>query len=96
MDYNTSVFESQTFNPFDLSEVDTYNLDVDPDQNFFSSFNVSNFCSFYNDFQFNNLCASMPPDIFSTFHLNIRSLSNNYDKFIHDLCLLKHDFSIIA
>lgn len=34
----------------------------------------------------------MPPDIFSNFHLNIRSLSNNFDKFIHYLYLLKHDF----
>lgn len=28
--------------------------------------------------------------------MNIRILSNNYNKFIHYLCLLKHDFSIIA
>lgn len=49
MDYDTSVFGSQTFNPFDISGIDAYNLDVDPDQNVFSSFNVSNFCSFYNE-----------------------------------------------
>ncbi len=33
---------------------------------------------------------------FSTFHLNIRSLSRNYDIFIHYLSLLKHQFFIIA
>lgn len=41
-------------------------------------------------------CVSMPPNVFSTFHLNIRSLSRNSDKFIHYLSSLKHDFSIIA
>jgi len=96
MDHNTSVFENQTFNPFNLSAIDTYNSDVDPDQIFFSLFNVSNFCSFYNESQFNDLSVSMPSDTFSTFYLNIRSLSSSYNKFIHYLCLLKHDFSIIA
>lgn len=32
---NIFVFESQTFDPFDLSATDTYSLDVDPVQNFF-------------------------------------------------------------
>lgn len=92
IDYNTSVSESQAFSPFDLSAIDTYKLDVDPDQFFFPSYNVSNVGSFYNVSQVNDLCASMPPDIFSTFHLNIRSLYSNYDnKFIHYLYLLKHD-----
>lgn len=36
----------------------------------------------------------MPSDIFSTFHLNIRSLSSNYDNFIHYLSQLKHDFLV--
>lgn len=63
---------------------------------FFSSFDVSNLCSYYTETQLNYLCLSLPPDIFSTFHLNIRSLPSNYDKFIHYLSSLKHDFSVIA
>ena len=73
---------------FDPSTIDNYNFDVDPDQNFFSSSEASN--------QFNDLCVSMPATIFSTFHLNIRSLSSNYDTFFHYLSSLKHDFSVIA
>lgn len=34
--------------------------------------------------------------IFFTFHLNIRSLSSNYDNFIHYLSQLKHEFSVTA
>lgn len=81
---------------FDPSTPDLYNFDVDPDQHFFSSFDVSNLCSYYTETQLNDLCISLPPDIFSTFHLNIRSLPSNYDKFIHYLSSLKHDFSVIA
>ena len=40
--------------------------------------------------------VSMPSNILSTLHLNIRSLSSNYDKFIHYLSTLKHCFSVIA
>ncbi len=58
--------------------------------------NASNFCSFYTGNQFNDLCRYLPSHVFSTFHLNIRSLSRNYDNFIHYLSLLKHQFSIIA
>ncbi len=94
--HNTSNFEGQTFKLFDPSTTDIYNFDVDPDQHFFSSLDVSNLCSYYNETQFNDLCMSLPPDIFSTFHLNIRSLSSNYDKFIHYLFSLKRDFSVIA
>lgn len=32
---NMPVFESQTFNPFDLSTTGTYSFDVDPDENLF-------------------------------------------------------------
>ena len=93
MDYNKPDFEGQIFKPFDPSTIDPYNFDIDPDLHFFSTFDA--ICCFY-DTQFNDLCVSMPPNIFSTFHLNIRSLSSNYEKFIHYLSSLKHHFSVIA
>lgn len=62
---NMFVFESQTFNPLDLSATDTYSLDVDPDQNFFHLLMSQRFVV-YNESQFNTLFASMPPNIFST------------------------------
>lgn len=91
--YNTS---DSDFNIFDSSLIDSYNFDVDPDLHFFSSFDTTNLCRFYDETQFNDLYVSMPSNIFSTFHLNIRSLPCNYDKFIHYLSLLKHNFSVIA
>ena len=38
-----------------------------------ASYDASKICSFYNDTQLNDLCVSMPPNISSTFPLNIRS-----------------------
>jgi len=96
MDCNTSDFDDHIFKPFDSSEIDSYSSDVDPDLHFFSSFDAINLCRFYDETQFNDLCVSMPSNIFSTFHLNIRSLPCNYDKFIHYLSSLKHNFSVIA
>lgn len=100
MDCNSAdcytVLEGQIFKPFDCPTFDSYNGDVDPDQNLFSTFDVSNLCSYYNELQFNELRSSMPANMFSSFHLNIRSLSCNYDNFFHYLSSLKHDFSVIA
>lgn len=93
---DSSNLDSQIFKPFDSSVFDPYNGDIDPDQNFFSSFDVSSLCLRYNETQFNDLCTSMSGDIFSTFHLNIRSLPSNYDNFIHYLSSLRHNFSVIA
>lgn len=42
------------------------------------------------------MCDTLPLNIFSAFHLNIRSLTSNYDKFIHYLSLFNHKFSVLA
>lgn len=96
MDTIANLPKGLVFNPFDHFPTDHYDSDVDPDSNFFSLFDLSKICSLYSSNQFNNLCALIPQNIFSTFHLNTRSLSNKYDKFVHYLSSLKHEFSVIA
>lgn len=88
--------DTYNFNPSDYATDDFSHFDQDPDIHYFSSFNISKSCKFYNEAQFNNMCVSLPSNIFSTFHLNIRSLSCNFDKLVHYLSLLKHNFSVIA
>lgn len=84
------------FKPFDQYTTDSYNSDIDPDLNFFASFDTNTICSVYDETQFNDLFLTMPHNIFSTFHLNIRSLSNKYDTFLNYLSSLNHAFSVIA
>ena len=93
---NHTAQEDQTFTLFDCFNPQTYNTDVDPDLNIFSSSDISKLCNYYDEPQFNELCSLMPANMFSSFHLNIRSLPCNYDSFLHYLSSLKHDFSVMA
>lgn len=51
MDCNSAdcytALEDQIFKPFDGPTFDAYYGDVDPDQNFFSTFDISNLCNYY-------------------------------------------------
>lgn len=93
------MFES--FNPFTTND-DNY-MDCidshDPDVNFFNRFNrESNSCNYYNEEEFHVLTGNLTSNfnVFSTIHLNIRSLPKNNDQFMHLLSTLRHEFSIIA
>lgn len=95
MSSNSSVFENEIYRPFD-SETDSYSIDIDPDVHFYSAFNDFNFCEYYSVERFNDFSGAIPSNAFSSFHLNIRSLSKNYDEFVHFLHTLKHTFTVIA
>lgn len=70
----------------------------DPDQNVLNSLTDSSKCQSFNETQFKSFCDSLPEDvnIFSTFHLNIRSLPKNCDLLTHYLSTLKHNFTVVA
>lgn len=90
------ILKARSLSPLNPLQLNSTILILAQTQIVFSLFDASNLCSFYNETQFNDLCVSVHPNIFCTFHLNIISLSSNYDKFIHNLSAFKHDFSVIA
>ncbi len=76
-----------------------YNGKHNPDFNLLNSrISGQTTCSFYNEKQFNSMVNKIPKGIsvVSTFHLNIRSLSKNYDHLNQYLLGLEHTFSVIA
>ena len=98
----TTVSNHMYFNPFDLhSHSDSKFIDpLDPDSNFFSSLTPDSLsCDYFSIEQFHSLLLNIPepqPKQFSTFHLNIRSLSKNHEALYHFLSLLNHEFSVLA
>lgn len=85
------------FNPVDSNGTDNYTDSSDPNLNClqFTS-NVATTCNYYNPQQFESLCKSIPHTFFSTCHLNIRSLSKNYDEFTNYISSFNDQFTIIA
>lgn len=54
-------------------------------------------CNYFSENDFNSIIATYnETNIFSTLHLNIRSLPKHYDNFHHYLSSLNHVFSVIA
>lgn len=72
----------------------------DPDSNCLNSLtSESHSCDYFSIDHFNTLLQDMlepQSKQFSTFHLNLRSLSKNHDLLIHFLSSLNHTFSILA
>ena len=95
------ILENMIFNPFDLNDDSTINslLNVDyEEQNLYPSYN--NLCrsNYYLEDVFRKKYKDMNinSDVFSLFHLNIRSAPKNLDKLEQYLKNLDHDFSIIG
>lgn len=69
---------------------------LDPDSNFYSK---SFSCNYYTEYKFNEMMPSLSlnhSDNLSFFHLNIRSLSRNWDSLTNVLANLNTKFSIIG
>lgn len=99
VEYNCS---DRVFNPYQLNEFKYMdNIDsCDPDTHFYLNYahNKSRPCNYYSENEFSSLSGNFTSksEIFSTFHLNIRSLPKNNDQLIHFLSVLNHTFSVIA
>ena len=89
----------KNFNPF-FDDPETSHLllnsNLDPDTNFFSANSelLSN-CLYLTSTEFNKM-PSLPPDTFSSLHINIRSLPKHFDDLSEFLLTLNRSFSVIA
>ena len=93
-----TVSNHMFFNPFDSSLYSTTKFMelFDCDSKFFSSLTTECLsCNYFSINGFNRLLLGMPKQ-FSTFHLNIRSLSKILIYFITFLSSLNYEFSVIA
>ena len=96
-----SYLSEKLFIPFELNDNDHVSdlSDVDPDFNFFSSYNqVGAKCNYYLESSFNadvaeNKCVK---NIFSVCHANIQSISKNLNSLESYLNTLDHEFTIVG
>ena len=84
-------FGSQSFNPFSVNE-DLKDNDQDPDVNFCQTRLSSRDTSYYIP---NENLENFQQNSFSVLHLNIRSMSKNFESFQESLDLLCFTFSTI-
>ena len=98
-DFDTDLLKQKNFNPFfDAPETShlLLNSNLDPDTDFFSANSelLSN-CLYLTSTEFNTM-PSLPPDRFSSLHINIRSLPKHFDDLSEFLLTLNRSFSAIA
>ena len=98
-DFDTDLLKQKNFNLF-FDDPETSHLllnsNLDPDTNFFSANSelLSN-CLYLTSTEFNKM-PSLPPDTFSSLHINIRSLPKHFDDLSEFLLTLNRSFSVIA
>ena len=73
-------FESQSFNPFSISE-DPKDNDQDPDVNFYQTQISSLDTSYYIPNEVKENLENFQQKSFSALHLNIRRMSKNFESF---------------
>ena len=103
---NTAMLNdaSLIFSPFELNEIDDVSpLDeIDPDTNFYNSINyqLESRCTYFNELSFKMEVKTQREAesrvIFSLFHVNIRSVPQNFDNFTNYLNVLDFSFPIIG
>ena len=90
-----SSFESQSFNPFSINE-DFKDNDQDPDVNFYQTQISSLDTSCYIPNEVKEKLENFQQKSFSVLHLNIRSMSKNFESFREFLDSLCFTFSAIC
>ena len=90
-----SSFESQSFNPFSINE-DFKDNDQDPDVNFYQTQISSLDTSYYIPNEVKEKLENFQQKSFSVLHLNIRSMSKNFESFREFLDSLCFTFSAIC
>ena len=87
-------FESQSFNPFSVNE-DLKDNDQDPNVNFYQTQISSLVTSYYIPNEDQENLENFRQKLFSALHLNIRSMSKNFESFREFLDSLSFTFSAI-
>ena len=95
---NENSFENLTFNPFSNQENILLNNNFDPDENFFdkNSFSKINAQYFSVDETNIKLSTCCDKNSLSILHVNIRSMSKNFEKLKLMLNECNYNFSIIC
>ena len=91
-------FETLKFSPFNTSQ-NSILLDnlSDPDIQFFNKNNLQNFDTpYFNTDEVNTCLQTAENTDFSVLHVNIRSLSSNFDKLKNFLSQITHSFGMIC
>ena len=89
---------SHSFNPFELNTDNDgiYETFFNPDMIYNASNSAKLTCDYFTESQLNIMFHEGVKNVFSTFHLNIRSLPKNYDCLKLYLSTLSHSFSVLA
>ena len=98
MALNESNYENLTFNPFKNQENILLNNDMDPDKNIFDEHAFLNINAEYFSVEESKtkLSTCSNTSFFSILHVNIRSMSKNFEKLKLVLHECKHTFSMIC
>ena len=94
-DVEDENFENIFFNLFDSQNI-LSDENNDPDINFFNEKSESVNSPYYNVDKFNASSQNLLKSLFSVLHINIRSMSRNFEKLREYLLHVKGNFSIIA
>ena len=87
---------SKNLNLFKLRENYNYSKLLENDNNIDgNNIQVTN-CDYYDSDEFNKLIKTLPKNIFSILHTNIRPLNSNHDKLLTLLANHDHNFDIIS
>lgn len=90
---NDDKVYNDLFNPDSFLPLNNVSINADS----YDTAYCSSSCDYFSEKHFNSFISTYrESNIFSTLHLNIRSLPKNYDNFYHYLSSLNHVFSIIA
>ena len=87
--------ENILFNPFDSQNI-LSDENNDPEINFFNEKSDAVKSPYYNVDKFNSSSQNLLKNSFSVLHINIRSMSKNFEKLCEYLSHVKGNFSIIA
>ena len=90
-----SSFDKLSFNAFETKDI-LLEIDTDPDSNFFNESKFQNLDSpYYTLEELITFSKEISENMFSIFHLNIRSVNKNFENLKNLLQEIKHDFKVI-
>ena len=92
---DTANLHENIFNPFDFQYI-LNNDDNDPDINFFNNKYDAVNSPYFSLAEVPCKVEKLLENLFSVYHINIRSLNKNFDKLLEFLSIMKNEFDIIA
>ena len=94
-DKNTANLQENIFNPFAFQYI-LNNDDNSPDINFFNGKYDEVNSPYFSLAEVPCKVQKLLENLFSLYHINIRSLNKYFDKLLEFLSIMKHEFDIIA